>query len=34
LTKTIAGNQLLTAFIPKKNTSQELKVSMIEVAQV
>jgi hypothetical protein len=34
LTKTIAGNQLLTAFIPKKNNSEELKVSMIELAQV
>jgi hypothetical protein len=34
LTKTIAGNQLLTAFVPKKNTSEELKVSMTELAQV
>jgi hypothetical protein len=30
----IAGYQLLTAFISKKNTSEELKVSMIELAQV
>jgi hypothetical protein len=34
LTKTITGNQLLTAFIPKKITFEELKVSMIELAQV
>jgi hypothetical protein len=34
LTKTIAGNQFLTAFIPKKNTSEQLKVSMIKLAQV
>jgi hypothetical protein len=34
LTKTIAGNQLLTAFIPKKNISEKLKISMIELAKV
>jgi hypothetical protein len=32
--KTISGNQFLTTFVLKRNTSEELKVSMIELAHV